>query len=148
MSHHSLSRFTDPFLLVDDDSAALDLCARLMQRCGFPQIVTAPDGAAALAMLRQRPYRAVLSDWNMPNMDGLALLEAVRRDAALHELPFLMTSIDGSPERADLARRAGVSAFLLKPFDATTLRPKVTEALLCPRPMAIDAGSSKGWFAA
>jgi len=99
-------------------------------------------------MLRQRPYRAVLSDWNMPNMDGLALLEAVRRDAALRELPFLMTSIDGSPERADLARRVGVSAFLLKPFDATTLRPKVTEALLCPRPMAIDAGSSKGWFAA
>ena len=148
MSHHSLSRVTDPFLLVDDDPVALDLCARLMQRCGFPQIVTAPDGAAALAMLRQRPYRAVLSDWNMPNMDGLALLEAVRRDAALRELPFLMTSIDGSPERADLARRAGVSAFLLKPFDATTLRPKVTEALLCPRPTAMDAGSPKGWFAA
>ena len=148
MSHHSLSRFTDPFLLVDDDPVALDLCARLMQRCGFPQIVTAPDGAAALAMLRQRPYRAVLSDWNMPNMDGLALLEAVRRDATLRELPFLLTSIDGSPERAGLARQAGVSAFLMKPFDATTLRPKITEVLLCPRPLPTDAGSPKGGFAA
>jgi two-component system, chemotaxis family, chemotaxis protein CheY len=148
MTQHSLPRFTDPFLLVDDDPAALDLCAKLMQRCGFPQVATAPDGAVALAMLRQRPYRAVLSDWNMPNMDGLALREAVRGDADLRELPFLLTSIDGSPERADLARQAGVSAFLLKPFDATTLRPKITEVLLCPRPTATDAGSPKGGFAA
>lgn len=123
-----------PFLLVDDDPIALGVGVNLMSRCGFPNVATAPNGAVALAMLGEKDYRAVFSDWIMPEMDGLALLETVRRDDKLRHMPFLMTSIDGTPGRAELARAAGVSAFLLKPFDGATLRAKITEVLLWPLP--------------
>lgn len=126
--------FTTPFLLVDDDPTALEVGVKLMARCGFPNMATAPNGAAALSMLRQNDYRAVFSDWIMPEMDGLALLETIRRDGKPGRMPFLMTSIDGRPGRIELARVAGVSAFLLKPFDVTTLKAKITEVLLWPLP--------------
>ena len=114
-------------LLVDDEPPALELCAKLLRRIGFSDIDMAEDGAAALKKMASRKYGIVISDWNMPVMNGLELLRTIRADDQLRRTPFLMTSVD--VERARLARQAGVNAFLIKPFDALTLKAKLHEVM-------------------
>jgi two-component system chemotaxis response regulator CheY len=116
-------------LLVDDETVALDLGTKLLNRIGFSAIDTATSGRAALAQLETNAYRAVISDWNMPEMNGLELLSKIRKDDRWRKTPFLMTSVDGDIERVRVARKFGVDAFLLKPFDAQALRTKMHEVL-------------------
>jgi two-component system, chemotaxis family, chemotaxis protein CheY len=118
-----------PVLLVDDEPAALELCVKLLKRLGFTDIDTAEDGVAALQKMMDRKYAVVISDWNMPVMNGLDLLRTIRNDDLLRRTPFLMTSVDGGLERARIARQAGVNAFLIKPFDAMTLKAKLHEVI-------------------
>lgn len=122
-------RIPTPVLVVDDESVALSLVTLLLKRIGFDDIDTACDGLVGHGMMTQKRYGLVISDWNMPEMTGLELLRAVRADDYLKRTPFILTSIDGSVERARLARLAGVSAFLLKPFSEPTLKAKLDEVL-------------------
>lgn len=120
---------TTPVLVVDDEEIALTFATQLLKRIGFADIDTAPNGILARGLLGEKTYGLVICDWNMPEMSGLELLKAVRTDDRLKRLPYLMTSIDGSLERVKVARLAGVSAFLLKPFDEKKLKAKIEEVL-------------------
>jgi two-component system chemotaxis response regulator CheY len=140
-----------PVLLVDDEPLALTLGTRLLNSVGFTTVDTADNGHAALKLLQANAYKLVISDWNMPEMNGLELLYRMRKHEHLKGMPFLMTSVDGAAERVRLARRVGVDAFLLKPFDALSLRAKILEVLGCipelnrkPRlwPVPLPASSS------
>ncbi|HEX2725279.1 MAG TPA: response regulator [Beijerinckiaceae bacterium] len=116
-------------LLVDDDEASVVLAAKILRRAGFDHVDTAPNGAIALAMMRSKSYRLVISDWNMPEMNGLELLQAIRADDRLNGTPFLLTSIDDAAERVNRAALAGASAFLSKPFDVPALKTNVEKML-------------------
>lgn len=116
-------------LLVDDEAATLDLCAKLLQRIGFSDVDTAADGLEAFDKMQERKFGVVISDWNMPEMTGLDLVRKIRADERMTKTPFLMTSVDGAVDRARIARQAGVNAFLIKPFDGPTLRAKLHEVL-------------------
>jgi two-component system chemotaxis response regulator CheY len=120
---------TVPTLVVDDEEIALSLVGQLLGRIGFDNIDKAHNGLVAWDMMKAKKYGLVISDWNMPEMNGLDLLKAVRADERYRRLPYVMTSIDGSMERVKIARLAGVSAFLLKPFDESKLRAKLEEVL-------------------
>jgi two-component system, chemotaxis family, chemotaxis protein CheY len=117
-------------LVADDEAIALTVVTQLLKRIGFEDIDAAPNGLAARAMMVEKKYGLVISDWNMPEMNGLDLLRVVRADDRLKKMPFMMTSIDGSLERVKIARLSGVSAFLLKPFDEMKLRAKLDEVFL------------------
>jgi CheY-like chemotaxis protein len=116
-------------LLVDDEPMALELCGKLLYRLGFSDVDTAEDGVAALQKMMDRKYSIIISDWNMPVMNGLELVRTMRGDDQLRRTPFIMTSVDGGIERARLARQAGVNAFLIKPFDAVMLKAKLQEVM-------------------
>ncbi len=120
---------TVPVLVVDDEEIALALVGQLLTRIGFSNIDKAQNGLVGWRMMEAKKYGLVICDWNMPEMNGLELLKAVRSDDCFKRMPFLMTSIDGSMERVKIARLAGVSAFLLKPFDESKLRAKLEEVL-------------------
>jgi two-component system chemotaxis response regulator CheY len=125
MSAHS----TSPVLVVDDEKIAVSFVTQLLKRIGFSDIDTAPNGIVACGLIDEKKYGLVISDWNMPEMNGLELLRMVRSDERFRRLPFVLSSIDGSLERVKIARLNGVSAFLLKPFDETSLRDKLEEVL-------------------
>jgi two-component system chemotaxis response regulator CheY len=118
-----------PVLLVDDDEASVILAAKILRRVGFDDVDTAADGATALAMMRAKSYRLVISDWNMPGMNGLELLQAIKADARLRGTPVLLTSIDDASERVNQAALAGASAFLSKPFDVPALKTNIAKML-------------------
>lgn len=118
-----------PILVVDDEPVALELCTKLLGRIGLCDVDHAANGMEALIKISERRYAAVVSDWNMPEMNGLELVWRIRGNENLKRLPFIMTSVDGGLERARIARQAGVNAFLIKPFDAAQLTAKLNEVL-------------------
>jgi two-component system, chemotaxis family, chemotaxis protein CheY len=121
---------TAAVLVVDDEAIALTVVTQLLKRIGFEDIDAAPNGLVARGLMEEKKYGLVISDWNMPGMNGLDLLRVVRADERFKKMPFVMTSIDGSLERVKIARLSGVSAFLLKPFDEKTVRTKLDEVFL------------------
>ena len=116
-------------LVVDDDAVFCSMVEAMLKRIGFEGVDTADNGATALTMMQEKDYGLVISDWNMPEMNGLELLRKVRTNDRLRRTPFVMTSIDGGLERVKIARLAGVSAFMLKPFSPSSLRTKLDEVL-------------------
>ncbi len=113
------------FLVVDDFSTMRRIVRNLLKELGFTNVEEAVDGAAALSKLRQGGFEVVVSDWNMPNMDGLSLLQTMRADAALKSLPFLMITADAKKENIAAAVQAGASSCIAKPFTAATLQDKL-----------------------
>jgi two-component system chemotaxis response regulator CheY len=117
-------------LIVDDFVPMRLMLCDLISEIGVQHVDAAPDGAAALEMLRRAgTYDLIISDWNMEPVTGLELLERVRADATLGNLPFIMVSADGCIERVVTARAAGASFYLVKPFNAGTLKAAIIEAL-------------------
>jgi len=112
-------------LVVDDFVTMRRIVKNLLRQLGFERIVEAEDGEQALARLKGGGFGLVVSDWNMPNMDGLALLRAVRADPALRDTPFLMVTAEAEKAKVIEAIRAGVSNYVVKPFTAETLREKI-----------------------
>jgi two-component system, chemotaxis family, chemotaxis protein CheY len=112
---------TTPILIVDDYKAMVRIIRNLLHQLGFEQIDEAQDGEAALAKLKERAFGLVISDWNMEPMSGLELLERVRATPALHDLPFIMVTAENRDDRVARARQAGVSGYVVKPFNAQTL---------------------------
>ena len=113
------------FLVVDDFSTMRRIVRNLLKELGFTNVEEAEDGAVALSKLRQGGFEVVVSDWNMPNMDGLSLLQTMRADAALKSLPFLMITADAKKENIAAVVQAGASSCIAKPFTAATLQDKL-----------------------
>jgi two-component system, chemotaxis family, chemotaxis protein CheY len=113
------------FLVVDDFSTMRRIVRNLLKELGFTNVEEAEDGAVALTKLREGNFEFVVSDWNMPNMDGLTLLQNVRADARLKTLPFLMITAEAKKENIIAAAQAGASGYIVKPFTAATLQEKL-----------------------
>lgn len=125
-------------ILVVDDTEVIRRAIKLqLQKIGFQNVDTAEDGLDALTMLRtSNDYGLVISDLQMKAMGGLDLLRSVRADAETCDLPFVMVTGDGDPAHVIAAKKAGVDDYLMKPFNAQTLKQRV-EAILgtIPGPM-------------
>jgi two-component system chemotaxis response regulator CheY len=118
-----------PILIVDDYRTMLRIIRNLLTQLGFAHVEEATDGAGALAKLRAGRFGLVISDWNMEPMSGLELLREMRADPALKDLPFIMVTADRKPAKVAEAEHAGVSGYIVKPFNAEALRSRIAEAL-------------------
>ena len=114
-----------PVLVVDDSRTMARLARNLLMLIGFNEVDDVYDGATALARLRERQYGLVLCDWNMLPMTGLQLLQEVRADGKLKSTPFIMITAESKTENVIAAKKAGVSNYIVKPFNAATLKTKM-----------------------
>ncbi len=113
------------FLVVDDFSTMRRIVRNLLKELGYTNVDEAEDGAIALQKLSATPFDFVVTDWNMPNMDGLALLQTIRRTPQLKHLPVLMITAEAKKENIIAAAQAGASGYVVKPFTAVTLAEKL-----------------------
>ncbi|MCU0879839.1 MAG: chemotaxis response regulator CheY [Pirellulaceae bacterium] len=113
------------FLVVDDFSTMRRIVRNLLKELGFVNIDEAEDGRVALEKLSAGQIQFVISDWNMPNVDGLQLLTAIRADPQLRHLPVLMITAEAKRESIIAAAQAGASGYIVKPFTAVTLKEKL-----------------------
>ena len=114
-------------LVVDDFSTMRRIVRNLLKELGFANVDEAEDGAVALQKLQEGGFDFVVTDWNMPNMDGLQLLQAIRSDTALSRLPVLMITAEAKKENIIAAAQAGASGYVVKPFTAATLEEKLNK---------------------
>ena len=112
-------------LVVDDFSTMRRITKNVLKQIGFDNIEEAEDGAQALAKLKNGGYGFVVTDWNMPNMDGLEFFIASRQDPALKDIPFLMVTAEAEKEKVIKAIQAGVNNYIVKPFTAETFKEKM-----------------------
>ena len=112
-------------LIVDDYKTMLRIIRNLLKQIGFENVDEATDGAGALSKLRQKDYGLIISDWNMEPMTGLQLLKEVRADDKLKSMPFIMVTAESKTENVVAAKQAGVSNYIVKPFNAATLKQKL-----------------------
>ncbi|WP_019012774.1 chemotaxis response regulator CheY [Elioraea tepidiphila] len=117
-------------LIVDDYKTMLRIIRNLLRQLDFNNVDEATDGAQALSMLRSGNYGLVISDWNMQPMTGLQLLQEVRADGKLRNLPFIMITAESKTENVIAAKQAGVSNYIVKPFNAETLKEKIEKVLV------------------
>lgn len=115
------------FLVVDDFATMRRIVRNLLKELGFDNVEEAEDGVDALAKLRGGKIDFVISDWNMPNMDGLELLQNIRADGAMAALPVLMVTAEAKKENIIAAAQAGASGYVVKPFTAATLEEKLSK---------------------
>jgi len=118
-----------PILIVDDYKTMLRIIRNLLKQLAFDNVDEATDGSSALQKLRQRDFALVISDWNMEPMTGIELLREVRADARLKALPFIMVTAESKTENVISAKAAGVSNYIVKPFNAATLKMKLSAVL-------------------
>ncbi len=116
-------------LIVDDYKTMLRIIRNLLKQLGFNNVDEAIDGSSALTKLRDKDFGLVISDWNMEPMSGLQLLKEVRADVKLKEIPFIMITAESKSENVIAAKEAGVSNYIVKPFNAATLKGKLTTVL-------------------
>ena len=112
-------------LVVDDFSTMRRIVRNLLKELGFANVDEAEDGVMALQKLQNDSFQFVVTDWNMPNMDGLQLLQAIRQSPALKHLPVLMITAEAKRENTIAAAGAGASGYIVKPFTAATLAEKL-----------------------
>ena len=116
-------------LIVDDYKTMLRIIRNLLRQLNFTNIEEATDGAQALQKLRQTKFGLVISDWNMEPMTGIQLLREVRADPNLKHIPFIMVTAESKSENVITAKEAGVSNYIVKPFNAETLKSKIASVL-------------------
>jgi two-component system chemotaxis response regulator CheY len=114
-----------PVLVVDDYNTMIRIIRNLLKQLGFEDVDDACDGSAALAKLREKKYGLVISDWNMEPMTGYELLKEVRADPGLNKTPFIMVTAESKTENVIAAKKAGVNNYIVKPFNAQTLKTKI-----------------------
>ena len=114
-----------PVLVVDDYSTMVRIIRNLLRQLGFEDIDDASDGTAALEKMNNKRYGLVISDWNMEPMTGFELLKQVRADPALDPIPFIMVTAESKTEKVIAAKKAGVNNYIVKPFNAQTLKSKI-----------------------
>jgi len=116
-------------LVVDDYSTMRRIIRNLLTQIGFADVDEAADGPTALRKLETGGFTLVISDWNMEPMTGLQLLQEVRGNAQLKALPFIMVTAESKTENVVAAKEAGVSNYIIKPFNAETLKKKIESVL-------------------
>ena len=114
-------------LVVDDFPTMRRIIKNLLKDLGFENVDEAEDGAMGLEKLRNGNFEFVVSDWNMPNMDGLEMLKQIRADAALSKLPVRMVTAEAKKENIIAAAQAGANGYVVKPFTAATLEEKLNK---------------------
>jgi two-component system chemotaxis response regulator CheY len=112
-------------LVVDDFSTMRRIVKNVLKQIGFENIEEAEDGAQALNKLKAGGFGFVVTDWNMPNMDGLDFFKATRQDPALKNIPFLMVTAEAEKVKVITAIQAGVNNYIVKPFTAETFKEKM-----------------------
>jgi two-component system, chemotaxis family, chemotaxis protein CheY len=121
-----------PILVVDDYSTMIRIIRNLLKQLGFENVDDANDGSAALAKMQGKQYGLIISDWNMEPMTGYDLLREVRANPALSKTPFIMITAESKTENVIAAKKAGVSNYIVKPFNAATLRTKMEAVFVAP----------------
>ena len=116
-------------LIVDDFGSLRRIIKNALKQGGYENFNEASSGKEAIAMLKQDKYDLILSDWNMNEMSGMELLEAVRSDKALQRIPCLMITAEGSKEKVIQAIKAGVNNYIIKPFTPKMLLDKIEKVL-------------------
>ena len=111
--------------MVDDYSTMIRIIRNLLRQLGFEDVDDASDGSTALVKMRGKRYALVISDWNMEPMTGYELLKQVRADQNLAGTPFIMVTAESKTENVIAAKQAGVNNYIVKPFNAETLRSKI-----------------------
>jgi two-component system chemotaxis response regulator CheY len=114
-----------PILVVDDYQTMVRIIRNLLKQLGFENVDDASDGNAAIAKMRDKKYGLVISDWNMEPMTGFELLRQVRNEEKIAETPFIMVTAESKTENVIAAKRAGVNNYIVKPFNAQTLKSKI-----------------------
>lgn len=117
------------FLVVDDFSTMRRIVRNLLKESGFTEADEAEDGVVALHKLRNGSFDFVVSDINMPNMNGFELLKAIKADDALKHIPVLMVTAEARKEDIVLAAQSGAAGYIVKPFTKATLEEKVQKIL-------------------
>ena len=112
-------------LIVDDYKTMLRIIRNLLKQIGFENVDDAADGAEALERLREKEYGLVISDWNMEPMTGFELLKEVRADDKMRKTPFIMVTAESKTDNVVAAKQAGVDNYIVKPFNAETLKKKM-----------------------
>jgi two-component system chemotaxis response regulator CheY len=112
-------------LVVDDFSTMRRIVKNLLRDLGFTNIKEADDGNTALPMLQDGNFDFVVTDWNMPGMQGIDLLKAIRADSKLAHIPVLLITAEAKKEQIIMAAQAGVNGYIVKPFTAGTLKTKI-----------------------
>lgn len=115
------------FLVVDDFSTMRRIVRNLLKELGYSNVEEAEDGAMGLAKLKSESFDFVVSDWNMPNMDGLTMLQQIRADPKLSKIPVLMVTAEAKKENIIAAAQAGANGYVVKPFTAATLDEKLSK---------------------
>ncbi len=114
-------------LVVDDFSTMRRIVKNLLRDLGFTNIQEADDGSTALPMLQNGDFDFVVTDWNMPGMQGIDLLKAIRADSRLAHIPVLLITAEAKKEQIVMAAQAGVNGYIVKPFTAATLKAKLNK---------------------
>lgn len=112
-------------LIVDDFSTMRRIIKNLLRDLGFTNTLEASDGNTALPMLKTGDFDLLVTDWNMPGMQGIDLLKAVRADRSIASLPVLMVTAESKRDQIVEAAQAGVNGYIVKPFTAQTLKEKI-----------------------
>jgi two-component system chemotaxis response regulator CheY len=120
-----MTDFKMKILVVDDFSTMRRIVKNLLKQLGYENIEEAEDGAQAYSKLKNGGFGFVVSDWNMPNMDGLELLKKVRSDPEIKDLPILMVTAEAEKEKVITAIQAGVNNYIVKPFTGEVLKEKM-----------------------
>jgi two-component system chemotaxis response regulator CheY len=131
-----------PVLIVDDYNTMVRIIRNLLRQLGFEHIDDASDGSSALAKMEQRKYGLVISDWNMEPMTGYDLLQQVRAHAELSKTPFIMVTAESKTENVVAAKKAGVSNYIVKPFNAQTLKSKIESVFPDDQPAAVESSAA------
>ncbi|MGH7019379.1 MAG: response regulator [Brevundimonas sp.] len=116
-------------LVVDDYKSMVRIVRGMLNQLGFVNVDDAPDGAAAMALLKEKQYGLVLSDWNMQPVTGLELLKQVRAEEKTKATPFVMVTAEAKVENVIAARQAGVNNYVIKPFTLAVLKQKLTSVV-------------------
>lgn len=120
-----------PILVVDDYQTMVRIIRNLLKQVGYENVDDAANGEEALRKLRERRYSLIISDWNMEPMTGFQLLQKVREQGNNGDVPFIMVTAESKTDNVIAARRAGVSHYIVKPFNAATLKSKI-DAIFAP----------------
>ncbi|HMN74004.1 MAG TPA: response regulator [Rhodoblastus sp.] len=116
---------TMPILVVDDYQTMVRIICNLLKQIGYENVDTASNGAQALERIAEKRYGLIISDWNMQPMTGFELLVKLKADAATADIPFIMVTAESKTDNVIAARKAGVSSYIVKPFNAATLKAKI-----------------------
>ncbi|HKY86036.1 MAG TPA: response regulator [Pseudorhodoplanes sp.] len=114
-----------PILVVDDYNTMIRIIRNLLKQLGFENVDEASDGTIALERMREKKYGLIISDWNMEPMTGYDLLKEVRANPELKSTPFIMVTAESKTENVIAAKKAGVNNYIVKPFNAATLKTKI-----------------------